>query len=131
MLKAYRVIYRTIINGECVGSESGTTICESSEIKNQSTAITWENVEEKFSKNSFEMCFYLMFSRKGKIIYYNDGKHFMDRKIKEWKTPNLNIQFTTEYKEQKISMHELMKYHNADVAIQYMKERGLDIKEGK
>lgn len=128
MLKAYRVICRTIINGECVGSDSGTTICEPSDTLNRSVTITWENVEEKFLKNGGVIGFNLMLTRKGKIIYYNDTKHFVDRTIKEWRTLNLNIQLIVEYKETKISMHELMKYYDADKAIQYMKERGLEIK---
>lgn len=128
MLKAYRVICRTIINGECVGSDSAMTICEPSNALNRSTAITWENIEEKYSKDGSMMRLGLMLMRKGKVIYYNDGKHFVDRSIKEWKTPNLDIQLTVEYKETRISMNELMKYYDADVAIQYMKERGLEIK---
>lgn len=127
MLKAYQVIYRTIINGECVGLDKGMTICEPSDTLNRSTDITWENVEEKFLKDSQIMNFSLIFRRKGKVIYYNDGKHFTDRTIKEWETPDLDIQLTVEYRERKISMRELMEYYNADVAIQYMKERGLDI----
>ena len=123
MLKAYRVIYRTIINGQNVGSDTIMTICESSDAVNRVTAVTWDNVEKNKSMN-----FWLRFTRKGRIIYYNDGKHFVDRTIKEWKTPNLNIQLTIEYEERKMSMRELMQYRNADVAIQYMKERGLEIK---
>lgn len=41
MLKAYRVIYRTIINGQCISSNSGMIICESSNAVNHSTTITW------------------------------------------------------------------------------------------
>ena len=123
MLKAYRVIYRTIINGQNVGSDTIMTICESSDAVNRVTAVTWDNVEKNKSMN-----FWLRFTRKGRIICYNDGKHFVDRTIKEWKTPNLNIQLTIEYEERKMSMRELMQYRNADVAIQYMKERGLEIK---
>ena len=127
MLKAYQVIYRTIINGECVGSDSGMTICEPSDTLNRSTDITWKNVEEIFSKDGLALGFGLMLRRKGKVIYYNDGKHFMERTIKEWKTPDLDVQLIVEYRERKISMHDLMHYHDADVVIQYMKERGLDI----
>ena len=123
MLKAYRVIYRTIINGQNVGSESAMTICESSKALNRSITITWENVGQNKS-----MDFWLRFTKKGRIICYNDGKHFTDRSIKEWKTPNLDIQLTVEYEERKISMRELMNYHDADTAIQYIKERGLEIK---
>lgn len=123
MLKAYRVIYRTIINGQNVGSESAMTICESSKALNRSITITWENVERNKS-----MDFWLRFTKKGRIICYNDGKHFTDCSIKEWKTPNLDIQLTVEYEERKISMRELMNYHDADTAIQYIKERGLEIK---
>ena len=126
MLKAYRVTYRTIINGQNVGSESAMTICESSKALNRSITITWENVERNKS-----MDFWLRFTKKGRIICYNDGKHFTDRSIKEWKTPNLDIQLTVEYEERKISMRELMNYHDANTAIQYIKERGLEIKEGK
>lgn len=125
MLKAYRIICRTIINGKCVSSDSGMTICESSNTLNRSTAITWENVEEKFLKNSWAMGFGLLCRRKGKVIYYNDGQHFIDRRIKEWKTPVLDIQLVVEYKESKISMRDLMNYHDADIALQYMKERGI------
>lgn len=124
MFKAYRVIYRTIINGQNVGSESAMTICESSKALNRSITITWENVERNKS-----MDFWLRFTKKGRIICYNDGKHFTDSSIKEWKTPNLDIQLTVEYEERKISMRELMNYHDADTAIQYIKERGLEIKE--
>lgn len=128
MLKAYRVTYRTIINGQNVGSDTIMTICESSNALNRSTTITWENVEEKYLKYSHIMNFSLMLMRKGKVIYYNDGKHFTGRSIKEWKTPNLDIQLAVEHKEIKISMNELMKYYDADKAIQYMKEHGLEIK---
>lgn len=128
MLKAYRVTYRTIINGQNVGSDTIMTICESSDAVNRVTAVTWENVEEKYLKYSHIMNFSLMLMRKGKVIYYNDGKHFTGRSIKEWKTPKLDIQLTAEYEERKMSMRELMQYRDADIAIQYMKERGLEIK---
>lgn len=127
MLKAYQVICRTIINDECVSSDSGMTIREPSDTLNRSISITWENVEEKFLRNSWAIGFGLMLTRKGKIIYYNDAEHFIDRTIKEWRTPNLDIQLIVEYKETKISMRELMQYYDADIAIQYMKERGLNI----
>ena len=123
MLKAYRVAYHTIINGKCVGSECVMTICEPSNALNRVTDITWENVEQNKS-----MDFWLRFTKKGRIICYNDGKHFTDRSIKEWKTPNLDIQLTVEYEERIISMRELMNYRDADKAIQYMEERGLEIK---
>ena len=60
MLKAYRVIYRTIINGQCIGLDSIMTICESSDAVNHSTILTWENVKERIS-----MDFWLKFTRKG------------------------------------------------------------------
>lgn len=122
MLKAYRVIYSTIINGQCISSDSIMTICESSDAVNHSTIITWENVKERIS-----MDFWLKFTRKGKVIYYNDKKHFFDRTIKQWETPNLDIKLTVEYEERKMSMRELMQYRDADVAIQYMIEHGITI----
>lgn len=122
MLKAYRVIYRTIINGQCIGSDSIMTICESSDAVNHSTIITWENVKERIS-----MDFWLKFTRKGKVICYNDKKHFFDRTIKQWETPNLDIKLTVEYEERKMSMRELMQYRDADIAIQYMIEHGITI----
>lgn len=131
MLNAYYKEYRTFVNNQCVGSEGSTILCDESEVKNEVIAMNWDNVDEIYSKYGMLIHFSLMYANKGRVISFFDGDHFLDQKIKQWKTPHLDAQLTIRYKKIDISMRELMNYHDADKAIQYIKERGLDITKGK
>lgn len=131
MLNAYYKEYRTFINDKSVGSEGSIILCEESEVEERTIDIDWNNVDVIYSKYGILIHFGLYYASKGKVISYQDGEHFLDKKIKEWKTPKLNAQLMIHCRKVNISMRELMNYHDADKAIRYMKERGLDIKEGK
>lgn len=131
MLNAYYKEYRTFVNNELAGTEGSVILCEESEAEEKTIEINWDNVDVIYSKYGILIRFSLYCASKGKVISYQDGEHFLDRKIKEWKTPKLNAQLVIHCRKVNISMRELMNYYDADKAIQYMKERGLDIKEGK
>lgn len=131
MLNAYYKEYRTFINDKPVGSEGSIILCEESEVEERTIDINWNNVDVIYSKYGILIHFGLYYANKGKVISYQDGEHFLDKKIKEWKTPKLNAQLMIHCRKVNISMRELMNYYDADKAIQYMKERGLEIKRGK
>lgn len=127
MLNAYYKEYRTFVNNELAGTEGSVILCEESEAEEKTIEINWDNVGAIYSKYGILIRFGLHYANKGQVISYQDGEHFLDKKIKEWKTPKLNAQLVIHCRKVNISMRELMNYYDADKAIQYIKERGLDI----
>ena len=126
MLNYYLVKQVTYHNGEKICVRGGSCLTE--DIKNDTLQeITWENLESELVKCIFCSCgFSIWYRKKGRHVefYPDTGIH---KPVKEWKSPNLNIQIKTIYTPATPSIDTLLHWHDGDKAIQYLVERGITI----
>ena len=131
MLKFYSVSYTTYHNGTFIAAEHGRTICDESEIKAFSEEITWDNLTEILQKYGCSLPFNVWKFKKGRRVSFFSGNPFKKdfRDIKEWKSP-LNLTIKVQYKDisNVMSIQDVLNWHDAEKAIQYLNERGLKIK---
>lgn len=131
MLKFYSVVYKTYNNGTYIDTDYAKTLKEENEVKDDLVFINWDNLSEMYHKYSLALPFNIWNFKKGRLISFFVGNPFKKdfRDIKEWKT-KLNIMINIEYKDisNSTSIEEVLKWHDAEKAIQYLNERGLKIK---
>ena len=131
MLKFYSIAYKTYNNGTYIGTDYATTLKEESETKNDLVFINWDNLSEMYHKYSLSLPFNIWNFKRGRLVsFFVDNpfkKNFRD--VKEWKT-KLDIMVKIEYTDisNSISIDEVLKWHDAEKAIQYLNERNLKIK---
>lgn len=131
MLKFYSVAYKTYNNGTYIGTDYARTLIEESEAKDEFVFINWDNLSEMYCKYSLLLPFGIWNFKKGRIISFFSGNPFKKdfRDIKEWKT-KLDITLKIEYRDisKSMSIDDVLKWHEAEKAIQYLNERNLKIK---
>jgi hypothetical protein len=100
-------------------------ILEESEALKKIEKLTWENIPEIYQKHGYRYPFTLYNGKKGKRVSF-----VFDRLvIKEWVEEELNIRVEYTYEEKSFfSIIDIMKYRDVDKAIQFLKERGLEVK---
>jgi hypothetical protein len=130
MLKFYSIAYKTYNNGTYIDTHYAKTLKEESEIKNDLVLINWDNLSEMYHKYSLSLPFNIWNFKKGRLVSFFDGNPFKKdfRDIKEWKT-KLDITVKIEYTDisNSTSIQEVLRWHDAEKAIQYLNERGLKI----
>lgn len=84
--------------------------------------ISWENISEKQKEHKF---FTLTNTKQGRKVRF-----FLDNTvIKEWKDKELDMTIEYEYVEKSFfTINDILNYRNVDMAIQFLKEKGLKIK---
>ena len=131
MLKFYSITYKTYNNGTYIGTNYGKTLKEESEVKDELILINWDNLSEMYHKYSLSLPFNIWNFKKGRLVSFFVGNPFKKdfRDIKEWKT-KLDITVKVEYKDisSSMSLEDILKWHDAEKAIQYLNERNLKIK---
>ena len=131
MLKFYSITYKTYNNGTYIGTNYGKTLAEESEVKDDIVLINWDNLSEMYHKFSLAVPFNIWNFKKGRLVSFFVGNPFKKdfRDIKEWKT-KLDIMVKVEYKDisSSMSIEDVLKWHDAEKAIQYLNERNLKIK---
>ena len=131
MLKFYSIAYKTYNNGTYIDTHYATTLKEESETKNDLVFINWDNLSEMYHKYSLSLPFDIWNFKKGRLVsFFVDNpfkKNFRD--VKEWKT-KLDIMVKIEYTDisNSMSIEDVLKWHDAEKAIQYLNERNLKIK---
>ena len=131
MLKFYSIAYKTYNNGTYIDTHYGKTLVEEETATTETIKIGWDNLTEMYKKLSLAVPFNIWNFKKGRVVSFFVGNPFKKdfRDIKEWKT-DLNITVEIEYKDisDSMSIDEILKWHNAEKAIQYLNERNLKIK---
>ena len=131
MLKFYSIAYKTYNNGTYIDTHYATTLKEESETKNDLVLINWGNLSEMYHKYNLSLPFNIWNFKKGRLVSFFDGNPFKKdfRDVKEWKT-KLDIMVKIEYTDisNSMSIDEVLKWHDAEKAIQYLNERNLKIK---
>ena len=86
--------------------------------------LNWDNLQDFYTKCGLWVPFNVWNLNKGKMVCFFNPKFFNKdyNDIKEWKE-RLNITIKTEQKETSISISEILKYHNSELAIKYLLER--------
>lgn len=131
MLKFYSVAYKTYHNGTYIDTHYGKALREESEVKDDIVLINWDNLSEMYQKLSLSLPFNIWNFKRGRLVSFFVGNPFKKdfRDIKEWKT-KLDIVVKVEYKDisNSVSIEDILKWHDAEKAIQYLNERNLKIK---
>lgn len=131
MLKFYAIHYKTYNNGTYIDTHYAETLKEEGAVKDETIQINWDNLSEVRRKYSLSLPFTVYNFRRGRLVSFFVGNPFKKdfRDIKEWKT-KLNIKLKIEYIDisNSMSIEEVLKWHDAEKAIQYLNERNLKIK---
>lgn len=131
-MEFYRVVVETINKGHCIGTSCGTSLLEE-EPKDFCEKITWENLANQYSKYGIDLSFGIWNLKKGRVVSFFTNKvtpffyKEWEKDIKEWKEP-LDITLKVTYKKcTNMSIEEVLKWHDMEKAIQYLKEKGLEV----
>ena len=131
MLKFYSIAYKTYNNGTYIDTHYATTLKEESEIKNDLVFINWDNLSEMYHKYNLSLPFNIWNFKRGRLVSFFVDNPFKKgfRDVKEWKT-KLDIMVKIEYTDvsNSMSIEDVLKWHDAEKAIQYLNERNLKIK---
>lgn len=131
MLKFYSITYKTYNNGTLVGIRHKKALKDESEIEERIFTVSWNNLSEVYHKYNLMVPFNIWNFKRGRLISFFEGnplkKDFRD--IKEWKTKlEMVISITYTDISNSMSIDEILKWHDAEKAIQYLNERGLKLK---
>lgn len=134
MLKFYRTYFHTYNKGHLIGTHSGKTLAnEDEKPKEETIEFTWENLQSLYSKYGILTSFSLWNFKKGRIIsFFTDSLIFVkpwEKDIKEWKEKELDLTLQISVEEYMPSIQEVLNWYDSEKAIQYLKERGLSVKE--
>lgn len=131
-MEFYNVITKTINKGHCVGRTYGTALLEE-EPKNKIEKVSWENLEEQYAKYGINLSFNVWNLKKGRAVSFFIDKmtpFFLkewEKDIKEWKEPlDITIEIVYE-KKTYMTIEKVLKWHDIEKAVQYLKERGLTV----
>ena len=130
MLKFYSIAYKTYNNGTYIDTRYAKTLEEEGEVKDDLIFINWDNLSEMYHKYSLSLPFNIWNFKRGRLVSFFVGNPFKKdfRDIKEWKT-KLDIVVKVEYKDisSSMSLEDILKWHDAEKAVQYLNERNLKI----
>ncbi len=131
-MEFYNVITKTINKGQCIGCSYGTVLLEE-EPENKIEKISWENLKEQYAKHGIDLSFNVWNLKKGRVISFFIDKitpFFLkewEKDIKEWKEPlDITIEIVYE-KKTYMTIEKVLKWHDIEKAVQYLKEKGLTV----
>ena len=130
MLKFYQCFSTTYNQNKRIDERSsGYLLCEEKECPlDGNIFLTWENIQEWYKKHGLKCCFNIWDFSKGRVVSFFNFKLFNKKTwdIKEWKS-DLKIEVKWRYIEIKPSIDFISKWPDQKHAIQYLKERGINI----
>lgn len=126
MLKAYEIVYKTYWNEKCIYHRYGGLSIEKEVPENAEIEINWESLTDFYNKLCFSGFHVNFHGKKGRSVSIENNS-FLGYKIiaREWKDKNLYLVWKRHFKEVTPPIKEILEYYDGDVAIQYLKERGL------
>lgn len=125
-MKFYYCYHTTYHNGTRIGCIVGKKLTNE-EPKAETMQITWDNLNEMYHRFSAWCEFNVWSLKKGRKVSFLTNTFFPkgdERDVKEWKTADLGIVLKITYKEFSPSVSEVLKWHDADAAMAYLRERG-------
>lgn len=133
MIKAYYNKVTLQFKNRKYKTHSAMYLADENKGKKQIKYITWENLAETYRDLGFFLNFTFWNFKRGKIISFYDFSPF-DKStwdVKEWKEPDLKFKLEIEPIEAQVSISDILNYHDSDLAIEYLKERSLNINSDK
>ena len=132
MLKFYSIDCKVYNNGTFIdNSYGGRILAEEDSVQEEIILINWDNLSEEYHKLGAILPFNFWNFKKGRLVSFFCGNPFKKdfRDIKEWKT-KLDIMIKVKYTDitDSMSIEEVLKWHNAEKAIQFLNERNLKIR---
>lgn len=129
MMKYYTVYYEVWNKGHLVNKDYSFILADK-EPTNKEVRLTWDNVLEIYQMYALVLGFNIWNAKKGLVVSFFTDKFFpepYEKSIKQWKE-SLDITFKIKYKEETPTLERIIKYHDGDKAIQYLKDRGITLK---
>lgn len=128
MLEFYKVRYYAMIEDKKFLLFSGDTLLDDNSVKlvNHIDTITWDNINILWEKYHCDCN--VKQTKKGRVLVIFDDLFRLNvwKKFREWKD-KINIPIIEENKKITVSLNKVLDWHNAEEAIQYLKEHGLSI----
>ena len=129
MLKIYWKHVRWERNGKFIAGEGWRVMLDENEVPEPtSVEVTWDNLSDVYQSYALLCPFNIWHFKKGRRISFWDCSLFDKNTwdIKEWKTSSTGIVVETSYEEDKyVPLKEIMNF-DADLALQYLVERGIN-----
>ena len=98
--------------------------CFDSKPDNEHIELTWDNIERI---DFGHMLHYPDITKHKKGIVLEFGRIWGDwYRYRQWLKEDLNIEYVIEYIPVQKSIKSILEYHNSDLAIQYLLERGIN-----
>lgn len=129
MLNFYNRVRKLYRNGEVIDSEWGQCLRNESEAQSTEMTLTWDNFREVINSPGFHVPIHWWETKKGIKVTFAFGNNPFSkhtRAIKQWKKKELGLKITIDYIPIKGTLHDLFRYYAPDVALKYLKERGID-----
>lgn len=127
MLKFYYVHYTTYYKGKEINCTTAHALCEESEIKNFRKKITWENLDDiQKELGRCALNFSIWNMKKGRQLSFSHTWPWQEPK--EWKHADPQVEIECRWSERQVSIQDIMKWPDAEKAIQYLNERNLKIR---
>lgn len=128
-MKFYYKYTTTYHNNTKIGTNVGRVLLDE-EPQKEITNLTWDNLDEQYYENGLTYQFNIWnFKRGRRVSFFVDKMFFFtkdERDVKEWEE-DLNVRIEVAYEEFNPSIDYVLKWHDPDRAIAYLKEKGLTI----
>lgn len=130
MLKFYCIHYTTYYKDKEIACRTATHLCDESEVDNWRVKVTWDNLAELWEQiGGFHCGFTIWNFKRGRQLSFAESWPWQEPK--EWKHADPQVEIECCWSERKVSIHDVMKWHDSEKAMQYLAERNLRIEVDK
>lgn len=132
MLKMFQDCVTTFVDGkEILSMSTGRMMCEKTP-EDETIKVTWDNVSDMELKLGWRSPFSVKKGWRGRYIVFDSVFLALCKDkpapIKERKKPAPGIQVQVHWEEIDPPIEEILQWHEGNKAIQYLAERGLNLK---
>ena len=126
MLKFYYIHYTTYHKGKEVAHRTAHCLCDESKVDNWRVKVTWDNLAELWEQIGSLYCGFTIWNfKRGRLLSFPDSWPWQEPK--EWKHADPQIEIECRWSERKVSIQDVMEWHDSEKAMQYLAERNLRI----
>lgn len=129
MVKYYLIYADVYVNGERLYKHKydGWTLCDEKDAVPYMNIINWDNLHNQTSGDTRIAGIKIYNLKKGTRVEFWGDFEEVHRPLKEWKGDKLDVTVNRFFEEKEASLQKILEYPNAEIAIQYLKERGLSV----
>lgn len=126
MLKFYCIHYATYYKGKEVAHRIAHCLCDESKVDNWRVKVTWDNLAELQKQiGDLSFGFTIWNFKRGRQLSFPDSWPWQEPK--EWKHTDPQVEIDCRWSERKVSIQDVMEWHDSEKAMQYLAERNLRI----